>query len=73
MQTVQVFSIIDEKNKEVNIIVIYRKPGANLLKKEWLKFLEQFANTDTIITGDFNAHKNGTAEEQTEMERCQKK
>lgn len=49
-------SITDEKNKEINIIVVYRKPGINLIKKEWLKFLEQFTNTETIITGDFNAH-----------------
>lgn len=49
-------SITDEGKKEINKITIYRKPGINLRKNEWNKFLEQFNNTETIITGDFNAH-----------------
>lgn len=49
-------SITDEKSNEINLIVIYRKPGGSLIKREWLKFLEQFANMETIIAGDFNAH-----------------
>lgn len=49
-------SITDEGKKEINKITIYRKPGINLRKNEWNKFLEQFNNTETIITGVFNAH-----------------
>lgn len=49
-------SITDERNSEINLIVAYRKPGDNLIKREWLKFMEQFTNTETIITGNFNAH-----------------
>lgn len=49
-------SITDERNSEINLIVAYRKPEDNLIKREWLKFMEQFTNTETIITGNFNAH-----------------
>ena len=46
------------KHKEtLTIIVLYRQPGHQMIKKEWSQFMDQFKKVrNLIITGDFNAH-----------------
>lgn len=48
---------IKGKNKDINLIGIYRRPGKKLTMKEW-RNMEKMVNSKEhwIIAGDFNVH-----------------
>lgn len=49
-------SIFDTLGETTDIINIYRKPNTQINRNEWRKFLQQFNNSKTILTGDLNIH-----------------
>lgn len=62
-------SITDERNSEINLIVAYRKPGDNLIKREWLKFMEHLLTQRQLLQETLTPTiDNGTIKGQIETE-----
>lgn len=43
-------------NKNIKIILVYRKPGYTEKIDTWKKLLDKFSNNSIIMMDDFNAH-----------------